>query len=184
MSGISPVSGSGSGQQHPFAVRGDPRDPTPAGQNGERAAGAEKVTKAPGKPGQPGELSRDEVNQIMELRTTDMKVRAHEMAHLAASGGFATSGAKFEYAVGPDGKSYAVAGEVSIDTSPVKDDPHATMAKARTIRGAALAPADPSGADRAVAAAAAQMEAEAAQQLARARDEEAREPGQHLDFTA
>ncbi len=47
----------------------------------------------------------------------DREVRAHEMAHLAAAGGLASSGATFTYQHGPDGVSYAIGGEVKIDTS-------------------------------------------------------------------
>jgi len=59
---------------------------------------------------------------------------------------------------------YAVGGEVSIDTTPVKGDPQATVAKMETIKAAALAPADPSGQDRAVAAEASQEESQARQE--------------------
>lgn len=46
-------------------------------------------------------------------------MRAHEQAHKTAAGGLAQGGATFEYQTGPDGKQYAVSGEVKIDTSPV-----------------------------------------------------------------
>lgn len=52
-----------------------------------------------------------------------------------------------------------------MDTSP-EDTPEGTLRKANIIRKAALAPADPSGEDRAVAAKANQMAAEARQQIA------------------
>lgn len=58
-------------------------------------------------------------------------------------------------------------GEVSLDTSAVPGDPRATMAKAERIRAAALAPSDPSGQDRSVAAQAAAMESQASQELAK-----------------
>ncbi|MFX5493970.1 putative metalloprotease CJM1_0395 family protein, partial [Acinetobacter baumannii] len=91
------------------------------------------------------------------------KVRAHEMAHLAAGGQFA-SGPSSEFEKGPDGGLYAVAGEGSIDTSPIPGDPEGTIAKANQIRAAALAPGDPSAQDRSVANAAAQMAAKAGAQ--------------------
>ena len=65
----------------------------------------------------------------------------------------------------PTNKRYAVGGEVSIDTS-LPDDPSAAMAKARQIRAAALAPADPSPQDQKVAAQALVMESQAAAKLA------------------
>ena len=160
MSGISHISNDGSS----YSFRGAGNTRITVHLEGDKNAPGQE-TKKTAVPGQ--DLSKEEEAQVAELRRIDAKVRAHEMAHLAASGGYATSGAKFEYTVGPDGKSYAVGGEVSIDTSPVRGDPEATIAKARTIQAAALAPAEPSGADRAVAASAAQMAAQAAQQLAR-----------------
>jgi len=107
-----------------------------------------------------GELSADDERTVARLRETDRAVRQHEQAHIAAGAGLVTGGPSFTYTTGPDGKRYAVGGEVSIDTSPARS-PEATIAKARQIRAAALAPADPSGQDRRVAVAAARMEAEA-----------------------
>ena len=111
-------------------------------------------------------LSQGEQKEVRELKERDQQVRAHEQAHLAASGGLARSGASFEYQTGPDGRRYAVGGEVNIDTGPVEDDPQATLRKAAHIRRAALAPADPSPQDRAVAAEAAAMAVKAQQELA------------------
>lgn len=101
---------------------------------------------------------------IDELKKIDRNVRAHEQAHLAAAGGLAMSGATFTYRRGPDGQQYAVGGEVSIDVSPGRT-PQETINKAERIKAAALAPADPSGQDRAVASSAAQMEVQAQQEL-------------------
>lgn len=103
---------------------------------------------------------------LAKLRARDRKVRAHEQAHQAAASGLVSGGANFTFERGPDGKQYAVGGEVHIDTAPVAGDPEATIRKARQIRAAALAPADPSPQDRAVAAQAAAMEAQAKQELA------------------
>ncbi|MEM6825981.1 MAG: putative metalloprotease CJM1_0395 family protein, partial [Pseudomonadota bacterium] len=58
----------------------------------------------------------------------------------------------YSYQTGPDGRQYAVGGEVPIDVSPVPDDPEATIAKMDVVKRAALAPAEPSTADRRVAA--------------------------------
>ena len=101
---------------------------------------------------------------VRSLQARDQQVRAHEQAHLAASGGLATSGASYIYQKGPDGVSYAIGGEVTIDVSPGRTLQD-TIARAETIRTAALAPADPSGQDRAVAAAASQMQQHAYAQL-------------------
>lgn len=112
------------------------------------------------------DLSETDFRVIAELKKIDRGVRAHEAAHLAAAGGLARGGASFTYTKGPDGQRYAVGGEVSIDTSPERDDPEATILKAQRIQAAALAPAQPSDADRAVAASAAQMATTARAEIA------------------
>lgn len=111
---------------------------------------------------------------IAKLKARDQQVRRHEQAHLAAAGGLAVSAASFTYQKGPDGVSYAVGGEVSIDTSPGRT-PEETISRARTIRAAALAPADPSGQDLAVAAQASQMAQEAQLELAREQPDESKD---------
>lgn len=98
---------------------------------------------------------------IAQLRQTDQKVRMHEAAHISAGGAYVTGGPSYTYQTGPDGKRYAVSGEVQIDTSPVPDDPEATIIKMEAIRKAALAPAQPSSQDLSVAASAARNEQEA-----------------------
>ncbi|MPQ77629.1 putative metalloprotease CJM1_0395 family protein [Hydrogenovibrio sp. JE_KL2] len=107
---------------------------------------------------------------ILELKSRDQHVKDHEQAHLSASGGYATSGASYTYQIGPDGRRYAVGGEVGIDTSPVQGDPAATIQKARIIQRAALAPSDPSSQDLRVHAQAVQMEIQASQQLKQEND--------------
>ena len=90
---------------------------------------------------------------VQELQVRDREVRAHEAAHQSA-GGSVTGGAKFTFVVGPDGRRYAVGGEVSIDVSAVPGEAEATIQKMQTVIRAALAPANPSSQDQAVAAAA------------------------------
>lgn len=80
--------------------------------------------------------------QLKQLQQRDRIVRAHEQAHLAASGGLAMGGASFSYQLGSDGKQYAIGGEVRIDVSPGRT-PEESLKKAQQIRSAALAPADP-----------------------------------------
>lgn len=128
------------------------------------------------------QLSEEDKRKVEELKKTDANVRAHEAAHISAGGGLVRGGASYDYQSGPDGQRYAVAGEVSIDTSPVRGNPQATLAKAQRIRQAALAPADPSSQDRSVAAQASQMAAEASMELAKQRSEKA-EAGQQQDKT-
>jgi hypothetical protein len=115
----------------------------------------------------PDKLDEDEKRQLEALKQRDREVRAHEQAHLAAAGSYAAGGASYTYEKGPDGVLYAVGGEVPIDVSEVQGDPQATLLKAATIMRAALAPADPSSADRAIAAKAAAMAAKAQQDAAK-----------------
>lgn len=103
--------------------------------------------------------------QVSELKGRDREVRAHEAAHAAVGGQYAGAPV-FQYQKGPDGRRYAVGGEVSIDASAVPDNPQATIRKLETVRAAALAPADPSPQDRQVAARATALIAEARRQLA------------------
>ncbi len=110
-------------------------------------------------------LSDEALAQLVKLKARDRQVRQHEAAHLAAAGGLATSSASFTYQKGPDGVSYAIGGEVGIDVSP-GSTPQETIARAAAIQAAALAPADPSSADLAVAAKAQQMGQQAQAELA------------------
>jgi hypothetical protein len=103
--------------------------------------------------------------EIEELKRQDREVRAHEQAHVMAGGSLVRGAANFSYKSGPDGILYAVGGEVSIDSAPVDGDPQATIRKMEQVQKAALAPAQPSGQDRAVAAAAMNTEMDARRQL-------------------
>jgi hypothetical protein len=108
------------------------------------------------------ELDEAQQRELDELRKRDLHVRAHEAAHQAA-GGELTGPASFTYRVGPDGRSYAVGGEVPIAARQGRT-PDETIAIARKVRAAALAPSDPSSADLAAAAMATQVELRAQQQ--------------------
>lgn len=113
------------------------------------------------------ELKLKEQRILFKLRQRDREVRAHEEAHLLAAGRYARGGPHYEYVRGPDGRFYAVGGEVKIDTSPIPGDPKATLEKARVIKRAALAPVNPSPQDRMVAAQADRMAAKALMELQR-----------------
>ena len=115
-----------------------------------------------------------EQQQIKELKARDTEVRIHEQAHAAVGGQYAGS-PSYEYQRGPDGTNYAVGGEVPIDVGIINGDPQATIDKMQTVRAAALAPAEPSGADRAIAADATQKMAAAQAELASADDEDSSE---------
>lgn len=160
------VSGIGATPSGPPAF--DPRSGSVSGSNSSGPGAAKDAAKDKTKAGDTVELSEDAKRSLRELKAIDARVRAHEAAHLAASGGLARGGATFTYVRGPDGQQYAVGGEVSIDASGVPGNPRATLAKAQRIQQAALAPADPSGQDRAVAAAAQAMALAAQRELAKA----------------
>ncbi len=114
----------------------------------------------------------EETLEIATLRARDIEVRRHEAAHIATGNGYIVGGASFIYTMGPDGRPYAISGEVGIDSSSIAGKPEETVRKMRVVRAAALAPARPSAADFAVAASAAQAEAAALAEIAAARAEE------------
>lgn len=117
------------------------------------------------------DLTPEQKREVEQLKKRDQEVKAHERAHMAAGSGVVIGGANYEYQRGPDGKMYAVGGEVKIDTSS-ENEPAQTIRKMQQVKRAALAPAQPSAQDRSVAALASQIEAEARIELAQARAEE------------
>jgi hypothetical protein len=110
------------------------------------------------------EFSEEEQRKIDELKKIDRKVHVHEQAHLSAAGGYARGGTNYNYVTGPDGKRYANAGHVNLDTGKEKT-PEATIRKATIIQKAALAPADPSPSDRQIATDAMKMISDAQREL-------------------
>lgn len=118
------------------------------------------------------ELSQEDQREVEQLKARDREVRAHEQAHVAAGGQYVRGGISYDYQRGPDGQNYAVGGHVNIDVSAEKT-PEATITKMQQVKRAALAPAEPSGADRAVAAEAAQKEQAARGELLESRQKEA-----------
>jgi hypothetical protein len=164
------------------------RDTGIDGQNGVRLAGDNgalldlttslTAQEAAGQATEEGEaedpdgLTEEEEQQVAELSRADREVRRHESAHAAVGGAYA-SAPSYTFQQGPDGKLYAVAGQVSIDTGSVDGDPAATIQKLQIVRSAALAPGNPSAQDRSVAAQAeagirqaqAELQAERAQEL-------------------
>ena len=137
------------------------------------AAWAQSLVPQQERAAQP-QLTEQELAQIEELADRDREVRAHEAAHQAAGGRF-TGPATYSFERGPDGKMYAVSGEVSVDTSKVADDPRATIEKMRTIHAAAMAPASPSSQDMRVAAEAMMALLQAQLELAKSSSDE--QPG-------
>ncbi|EEA6139132.1 hypothetical protein G3850_000608 [Campylobacter coli] len=119
------------------------------------------------------ELSQKEVAQVRELQSIDRNVKAHEAAHQAAGGGLAGA-ASFTYTRGPDNQMYATAGEVPISMQK-GNTPEETIANARQVVAAAMAPADPSPQDYKVAANALKMEFEARAEATKLKAQEAQE---------
>lgn len=118
---------------------------------------------------------------IDQLAARDREVRAHEQAHKTAGGALAGA-ASYQYERGPDGVSYAVAGEVPIKLSSGSGDPEKDLAVARQVQQAALAPAEPSVQDRQVAAQAAQLEQQALQDIAELERQEAELERQQVEL--
>lgn len=135
-----------------------------AGEEAEPSAGQPSNHRSATSPQQ----QRLEQRQIAELARRDQAVRAHEQAHAAVGGSYAGA-PSYTYSRGPDGKRYAVGGEVGIDVAAVPNDPAATLAKMEVVLRAALAPAEPSAQDLRVAA-------QARAQMVQARAELAESP--------
>lgn len=115
-------------------------------------------------------LTAEDREIIEDLRARDRAVRDHEEAH--AQVGQQHAGApSYTFQTGPDGRNYAIGGQVAIDVAPVAGDPEATMQKMEIVKAAALAPIDPSAADQAIAAHADAIRAQAAADLAALRAE-------------
>ena len=110
------------------------------------------------------QVEQQEQQQIQELKSRDQEVKTHEQAHAAIGGRYAGA-PSYSYERGPDGNQYAVAGEVQIDIAPIPGDPQATVQKMQQVRSAALAPAEPSSADRRIAAEALQRQMQAQAEL-------------------
>lgn len=129
------------------------------------------------------ELSPEEQRRIAELKRIDAAVRAHEQAHIAVGRELITSGPNYEYTYGPDGKRYAVGGEVGIDTSPERE-PEANIDKGQRIQDTALAPVDPSPQDYRVAATGKQLEDQGRRDLRAERAAEAAPRDSRVDAYA
>lgn len=113
---------------------------------GKAAKGEDKTAKSADT-----ELTPEEKKRVAELKRIDAEVRAHEQARITVGRDLITSGPNYQYTYGPDGKQYAVAGEVGIDTSP-EPEPQENIDKGQHIQATALAPIDPSPQDYSVAA--------------------------------
>lgn len=140
------------------AVEGRSQERDPEGRSDQGSSGQSGS-------GRDEQQSASEQRKLDELKKRDVEVRAHEQAHAGVGGNLAAS-PSYEFQVGPDGRQYAVGGEVNIDLAVVPGDPQATIVKMQKVKAAALAPADPSSADRRVAAEATQRVLQAQAELA------------------
>ncbi len=119
----------------------------------------------------PRTLSQDEQRVIRQLQARDAEVRAHEAAHKSA-GGRLSGPASYTYQQGPDGRNYAIGGEVAI-RMPSSGSPESLARNAQQLRRAALAPAKPSSSDTAIAAMATRVEQQARADIRASQVEEA-----------
>jgi hypothetical protein len=122
------------------------------------------------------ELSDEEQAEVEKLKERDTEVRQHEMAHVAAAGSYAKGGPQYDFKSGPDGRQYAVAGQVQIDTGK-ESTPEKTLSKAQVIIKASMAPQEPSSQDRKVASEAQKMAVEAREEIT----QEAKEPEEEFE---
>lgn len=133
------------------ARNGNTDEPSPARDEGRARESGERASEGrqdgPDDSGRDsGDASPERQSEVNELRSRDREVRQHEQAHQVVGGQYAGA-PTYDYERGPDGQLYATGGQVSIDTSPIPDDPRATINKMQVVRAAALAPAEPSPRD-------------------------------------
>lgn len=152
----------------PFAAESDSQSAPQASNNQDETA-TQQVEQQIVKKQQ--QIEQAQTKQIEQLVQRDTEVKTHEQAH-AAVGGSLTQSPSYQYEKGPDGRRYAVEGEVSIDVSPVSGDPKATLSKMQKVYAAAMAPVQPSMADIRVAAQALQNMNEANKQLIQDRQQD------------
>lgn len=101
-----------------------------------------------------GQKNYDEADYsrvIAKFKSKDNEIRTHEQTH--ASLGTTTSGIKYNYQTGPDGKLYATGGYVTLNVSIPKDE-SAAIAKLNEIQKASSSPIGLSGADASISQAA------------------------------
>ena len=110
------------------------------------------------------ELTEQEIKQVDKLKSREKEVITHELRHQSVGGQYA-SAPSYGKEKGPDGRSYITDGSVQISVSE-ESTPEKTISKMQQVYAAALAPAEPSSADRSVAAKAKSIEASARAELA------------------
>ncbi|MBQ4839541.1 MULTISPECIES: putative metalloprotease CJM1_0395 family protein [Pseudoalteromonas] len=154
--------------QDTYDANGQLKDSKSINERGDEKGDGQKESQASEEELSEREQAQQEQDeqQLKELKDRDREVKLHEQAHARVGGQYAGA-PSYEYQRGPDGNNYAVGGQVMIDVAPVEGDPQQTIEKMQTVRAAALAPAEPSGADRAIAADATSKIATAQAELAK-----------------
>ncbi|MDJ0950240.1 MAG: putative metalloprotease CJM1_0395 family protein [Alphaproteobacteria bacterium] len=94
----------------------------------------------------PFDLSPAEERQVARLRQIDSAVRQEENTHAANAGQFA-SAPQYTYVTGPDGRRYAVGGQVNVRATNPSGDPRQAERAANILRNAAVSPNAPSAQD-------------------------------------
>jgi hypothetical protein len=111
-----------------------------ANKNG--AGGANDSAKTP------AQMSDGERAELSRLQARDSAVKQEEKGHAAAAGQYA-SAPQYQYAIGPDGKAYAIGGHVDVSISSQGGTGKDNKAALAALQNAALSPNAPSGADMA-----------------------------------
>ena len=124
------------------------------GKPNEQSPNEEKEDSQPAK--SPNELDPEEKDLVERLQQRDREVRAHEQSHVALAGEYARGAPSYTYQMGPDGKMYAVGGELAVDTGK-EADPAENRIKSQILQTAAMGVEDPSTADALVAMQAANL---------------------------
>ncbi|MCL2025715.1 MAG: hypothetical protein FWG92_02790 [Leptospirales bacterium] len=101
---------------------------------------------------------------IDELKIRDKEVKAHEMSHGTDPNLIKIGSPQFDYTIGPDGKAYATGGKVILSTGRPSSSEDA-LAKAESLKRAAMSPGDPSPQDFQALNAATAMASEAQNNL-------------------
>jgi hypothetical protein len=129
------------------------------------------------------DLSAEDKRKLQDLKRKDKEVRRQEQIRRAVAGPVARGGPRYRYVEGPDGKKYAISGEIVLDTyfGDVLSNPEAALKKARRVRRAALS-GNPSARDRQIASKATQVEAKARRILAQKKEnQEARKEATYTE---
>lgn len=118
-----------------------------------------------------GELTPEQQQEVEKLKQRDAEVRAHEQAHIAAAAGLSTSAPTYTYQTGPDGKKYAVGGEVNVSFTE-SGNPETDLRNAEAMKNSALAPSDPSSQDQSVAGEAEKLIQKAQQEISQQQEQQ------------